>query len=164
MRSRAVAGAVLILLGLLNLAVVRTAVGGEIAPLIIGSAFLVWFAFSQSYGLLIPGAIMTGIGLGIVFDTMRPFGAEPVLIGLGSGFVAIYVIDRLMGNRRSGGWWPLIPGGIILLVSFEEILYRSLLRDWWPLGLVLLGLILIAKGPRGSSRQESPAARDNNHS
>lgn len=161
MRNRLVAGGVLIVLGVITLAVTRFARSDVIAPLVIGSAFMVWFAFSQSYGLLIPACIMTGIGAGVVFDSMYRGVNEPVLLCLGLGFIAIYVIDRLMGNRRPGGWWPLIPGGILLLVGWQALFVSEILQMWWPLALVIIGLILVLRQPRvpsGPDRSSGPEA------
>src|SRR5690625_331435 len=128
MRSRLVSGGLLIFLGLLFLAVNRLSVGPEIIVAIIGSAFLVWFAYTQEYGLLIPGAILTGLGLGIVVEGVTDPEGGFVLLGLSSGFLSIYVVDRLMGNRQSGRWWPLIPGGILFVIGFSLIIEGT---RWW---------------------------------
>lgn len=152
MRSRVVAGSVLVVVGIITLAVTRLTIGGEIVPLIIGSAFMVWFAVTQSYGLLIPACILTGIGLGVVMESVYAGRNEPVVIGLGLGFIAIYAIDRLMGAARQGGWWPLIPGGILLVVGWQNLFYSQTLRLLWPVALVLIGLVLVFQGPRGASQ------------
>lgn len=152
MRSRLVAGAVLIVLGILTLFAARLAETGDLIPLFIGSALMVWFAFTRSYGLLIPGCIMTGIGAGVFVESVyRPI-SDPVVIGLGVGFVAIALIDWLMGKRRSGGWWPLIPGTVLLLVGIQDTAVSDLLWHGWPIALVVLGVILLLQGPKAPGR------------
>lgn len=160
MRSRVVAGAVLIAVGILNFAMTRLVGSGEMVPLIIGSGLMIWFAFTRSYGLLIPASIMTGIGLGVAIEDSYVGRNEPVVIGLGLGFIAIYVIDWLMGNRRQGGWWPCIPGGILLLVGFQELFYSDIITRWWPLALVVLGILLVMQRPRTPSSKQVSQGED----
>lgn len=80
--------------------------------------------------------------------------SDPVVVGLGLGFVLIWVIDRVFTRRGPrGSWWPLIPGSILLLVGIAESLGN--VADVFPFvlgaGLVILGVVVIVRGTRGSS-------------
>ena len=82
---------------------------------------------------------------------------QGVLLGLGVGFLAIYIIARLY--ERESHWWPLIPGSILTFIGIpktEEI--WAFMRSNWPLILVAIGLlILIGAFRRGSEPEPQPA-------
>ena len=60
-----IAGIILIALGLLFLAAqFFEGVGDAVVLLLIGGAFIYGYFSRQQYGLLIPGGILTGLGLG----------------------------------------------------------------------------------------------------
>ena len=104
-------GVILIAIGSAIAAITWFGASGEIIVLGIGVVFLVAYAVNRSYGLLVPGGILSGLGLGILAQPLVPssYSGAPVLLGLGAGFVAIYVIDQLV-TRSVSRWWPLIPG------------------------------------------------------
>ena len=141
-----VAGIVLILLGALFLLGQWLNVGGEGVVAMIGLAFLAAYAFTRQYGFLVPGGIMTGLGIGIIYeDRLRAEGA-PVLLGLGLGFISIYVISRVRG-RMPADWWPLIPGGVLtvigLFLAAGQTGLLGAVGRWWPLVLIAIGLYII---------------------
>ena len=141
-----VAGIVLILLGALFLLGQWLNVGGEGVVAMIGLAFLAAYAFTRQYGFLVPGGIMTGLGIGIIYeDRLRAEGA-PVLLGLGLGFISIYVISRVRG-RMPADWWPLIPGGVLtvigLFLAAGQTGLLGAVGRWWPLVLIVIGLYII---------------------
>jgi hypothetical protein len=123
------------------------------AFLVVGGAFLVWYFYRRRYGLLIPACILLGLGLGEVGDWSGVDFHDFSAAGLGVGFIAIYVIDRLY--RGSSPWWPLIPGGILLvrsLVSRNSGVHRYI-EVGWPLVLVIVGLLVLA-GAFGRRRHD----------
>ena len=138
---------VLIVLGALLLIGNFIRVQGTPIILIIGLVLLAaYFASQRQVAFLIPGCILTGLGVGIIFTNlpnlaMRESGSM-VLLGLGLGFLVIPLFDR-------GHWWGLFPGGILFLIGGAIFLadYGILLTwqvlefigAWWPLVLVLLG-------------------------
>jgi hypothetical protein len=56
------------------------------------------------------------------------------------------VYKRQSRDAAKALWWPLIPGGILLLVALvvlaEEGIGADLLR-WWPLLLIGAGLVMV---------------------
>lgn len=155
-RGGIVAGAILILIGVAALA--HQLIGGFGDSLIlfaIGGAFLAGYFTRRNYGLLIPGCILLGIALGSVGEetvfTVGDFGA----IGLGMGFLAIYLIDLAYSGETH--WWPLIPGGVLVasgIAQASEAL-QTLLSVGWPLILVLVGLVILAGATGLTGRDES---------
>jgi hypothetical protein len=145
-----VAGIILITLGVLFLLGQSLDVGGEAAVALIGAAFLIAYALTRQYGFLVPGGIMTGLGLGIIFEDRVNAGGAPVLLGLGGGFLLIYVVSVLRG-RMPGDWWPLIPGGILsaigLMLAANATGALAVVGRWWPLLLVLVGLYFVLRRP-----------------
>jgi hypothetical protein len=160
-RGRLVTGSILIFLGL-GLFALQFTSGFSTALLffLIGGVFVASYLFTRGYGLLIPGGILMGLGLGQVGQSSNSifsfegFGA----VGLGIGFCSIYVIDLIYRGRTS--WWPLVPGLILIITGMASISAAAsqLLSVGWPLLLVLVGLLVLAGafGLGGSSR----AARD----
>ncbi|MBN1484178.1 MAG: hypothetical protein JXA37_05605 [Chloroflexia bacterium] len=144
-RRRIIGGTILILLGIAFLAQQFIHGLGDSAFLfIIGGAFLVAYFVRQAYGLLIPGCILVGLGLGSIGENTFIGVGDFSALGLGIGFIAIYVIARIY--QGDSHWWPLIPGGILILVgvaSLTENLGR-IFSVGWPLLLVLIGLLLLA--------------------
>lgn len=147
-RAGIVAGAILVALGLALLAG-RFVPGfaGELVVLGLGGAFLALYFYTRQYGLLVPGGVLTGLGLGIV--AQRTFGPQSVTIGLGIGFVLVWVFDRLY--TRASNWWPLVPGGILTAAGLAAAVpslgrYADVL---WPLVLLVVGAVLIVMALRG---------------
>jgi len=145
-RSRIFSGLVLIILGLslsgINL---LDGIGQKNILLIIGGLFIAWYFYNNAYGLLIPGCIMAGMGLASVGNHHFWNSPNNTQLGLGIGFIAIYVIDRLHTGKSH--WWPLIPGGLITLSALGNDAFgikigMALFR---PVVLILLGLWIIGK-------------------
>lgn len=116
--------------------------------LILGLGFLGAFFWSRNYGWLVPGGILTGLGTGIVLNSLvrNPpgnFEAVLFLVPFGLGFILIWILEVLF--LGTGKWWPLIPGGILILIGIAagvgglalDIL--KFLGTWWPLILILIG-------------------------
>lgn len=150
-----VLGLILIAIGAALMVAITTGVGGEVIVLTIGLGFLIAYAATRLYGLLIPGAILTGLGTGIVVAAQGAPG-ESVVLGLGIGFVVIAVVDVFVGNARSGWWWPLIPGGVLTTVGALTI---SGLEEFGayivPSLLILIGLVLLFRWRPSRTRPEA---------
>jgi hypothetical protein len=154
-RRRMSAGLILIVIGLGFYLVNRIeGIGEEAILLIIGAAFLVAYLVRNNYGLLIPGCILLGLGVGSLgSDSFMSFG-DSEMLGLGFGFIAIFIISWL--KERKSHWWPLIPGGVLLIMAIPRTQgFFEYLWQHWELILVIIGaLILIGafrdKGESGS--------------
>jgi len=151
-RSQIAAGAVLVMIGIVVLALQYFAGPGRaIVLLLAGGSFIATYFYSEIYGLLIPGGILCGLGLGMLGEWWGASVRDPNAVGLGIGFVAIYVIARLFRHRAH--WWPLIPG-VILIGSgvgarFGDV--GHVLWRWAPAVLVILGIVIVVRAMRGSS-------------
>lgn len=145
-KGKIFSGIVLILLGLsisgINL---FAGFGQNTILLLLGGLFIAWYFYSNSYGLLIPGCILVGIGLGSVGSHHFWFSPHNSQLGLGIGFIAIYFIDRLHTGKSH--WWPLIPGGIITITALSQgtLGLRHIFHIGWPVILIILGIWIIGK-------------------
>jgi hypothetical protein len=113
---------------------------GNVVLLLIGGVFLyAYFTTKPAYriGFLIPGSILTGLGVGVLLENApifgNMFGSGIVPLFLGLGFVLIWFFER----RH---WWALIPGGVMILAGLSSVLRIGAL---WPIVLVILGVYLL---------------------
>lgn len=149
-RRGLVPGLVLIGLGILMLLGQFVHLGGGVFLVGLGLVFLILYAGTRSYHFLIPGCILVGLGVPIAFGEANLVQGEQyggwIVAGLGLGFCAIWVIDKLF--TRVSSWWPLVPGVILLLIGSGIVLTAqgllspqvlSLLENWWPVILVAIG-------------------------
>jgi hypothetical protein len=143
-RKYLLTGAVLIVLGL-GVFVLQYARGfGEAVPfLAIGGLFVAGYLYRGTYGLLIPGGILLGLGLGSIAERAMPASVDFDAIGLGVGFMAIYVIALVYAGGSH--WWPLIPGVVLIIagIAAGDRSLEHLLWQGWPLILVVLGILLL---------------------
>jgi hypothetical protein len=145
--NRALAGAVLIVLGLGLVALQIVGGMGDAAALfLVGGVFVFFYFARRVYGLLIPGCILLGIGLGRVGAAGGFAVGDLEPIGLGVGFLAIYLIDSIYRGRSH--WWPLVPGLILTLSGIARLSAdaQRLLAVGWPILLIVAGLALLAGG------------------
>jgi len=151
-KARLTPGIILIVLGiiffLINLDILsmRTLWPGFV--LIIGLGFLCsYFASRRNYGLLMPGSILTIIGLLFFYCAFCGWDAMaylwPIfLIAPAVGLFLMYVF----GRRETG---LLIPSGILAVLG---IIFLSLSPEtgvFWPVLLIIMGLIIVILGQRG---------------
>lgn len=163
MRAQRVVGLVLVFSGVALLGVFQLSIPAAIAPALVGAALLGAFALTRSYGFLVPGGVLTGLGIGLLVETRQGTGGA-VPIGLGAGFVFVTLLDHLSAGGRSGRWWPLLPGGVLLVIGLAQYLEsRGILvplARWWPALLVIAGVWRLYRQRR--ARQRVPASlRDN---
>jgi hypothetical protein len=147
-----ITGAILILVGLVLFVLqMSTGITVSIMFLVGGAVFIAAYFNKQTYGLLIPGCILIGMGLGQLGDEYVDFIHSPNYVGLGLGFLAIFAVDKL--KRGSSPWWPLIPGFILLVMGLEtnRLNMGTLFSKGWPLALVVVGLLYLSGrlGSRG---------------
>ena len=117
--------------------------------------FLVWGSLTRNGGLLIPGGVLAGIGLGAILVT-GPYASLPdektggvFLLAFAAGWVLITLLSAVF--TRCVMWWSLIVAGIlsvvgaVLLVGGVALEALALLGKLWPLALVGVGAWLILR-------------------
>ena len=167
-RSRAVSPAlVLIGLGALFLLWQLISPTGALPLLILGGVFTGVALGGAVRGLIIPGAILLGLGGGVLAAALLghvsgAYSGAAVVGGLGLGFWMIPVLDRLR-NPLSGAYsWARIPGTILLgiaaflaLIGTASVSVRvlGLLFQYWPVLLIVggLGFFVASRRRRGPS-------------
>ena len=159
-RNRWLSGVALIVIGVLLLAgqFIKLPSFGQLFLPALGLVFILWGIFTRSGGLLVPGGILTGIGVGTYLsETLALEGeAEPgiFLVVFGAGFALITLLSVLFTPDKH--YWALIPGGILaligaaLLVGGASLDILEAVGKVWPVALILLGVYVIFKKQRTS--------------
>ncbi len=143
-------GVILIAVGVTLFAVQLLHLDADVIVMVIGLVFATAFAGTRRYGLLVPAGILTGLGFGILLEDFGVRG-EPVVLGLGLGFLAIFGADLLTsGARAPGRWWPLIPGTILIVIAGAESTFgpegARFIEQGWPILLIAAGAWLLLRG------------------
>lgn len=141
---RVVAGVLLIVVGAGMLALqLLEGVGRGSWLLFLGGLFIAAYVYRRSYGFLVAGCILLGVGVGQVGEDLLDLGSGVGSVGIGLGFITIYLIDR--ANRRSAPWWPLIPGGILVVTGLSDLgePIAGIMDYVWPAALIVIGLALV---------------------
>jgi hypothetical protein len=132
-------------------------------PLVIGLGLLAVFLVTRAYIALIFGAILTGVGAGLLVADLLP-GTEDdgpgAVLGLASGFIGIWVVSWLTGLKEHH-FWPLIPGGILLLVGIGltlDLFENDLSRWVVPAIIVGIGVLVMVVGYLRMSRESGTTA------
>ncbi len=168
------AGVALLGLGGALLALERLDSGTHLSLLLIliGGLFVAGYLYRRAVGWLIPGSLLLGIGGGLVLEehcsgpfsdcySPGPFddGAGAAL-GLGLGFLLIHVVSLLY--ERKNRWWPLIPGGFLVVASLPAVVWRNDavddVLDFWPVAVMAVGVILLVRAV-AARRKEAEARR-----
>ncbi len=144
--GRLIAGAGLVIAGIGLFALEAVDGAGDAAVLLaIGAVFMALYFMRRLYGLLVAGSIILGVGLGQLLERLSDLSGDVNVIGIGTGFVGIYLIDRL--THDSAHWWPLIPGGILLVIGISSVAGAS--ADLvFPALLVVAGVALVVGAGR----------------
>jgi hypothetical protein len=156
-RNTMVGGALLVAIGLLVLLVqnVQAETLGLLFLPALGGLFLIAGIIGRQVGFIIPGGILTGIGLGVIFTQNAQIAVTETaqggvfFIGFALGWLLITVLSKLFTSETQ--WWALIPGAIMALIGGGLMLGGAALNvlefagRWWPLILVALGLVIIVR-------------------
>jgi hypothetical protein len=147
---RIAAGVILIVFALASLLQRWLDIGNYIV-LVLGLGMLIWGSVSCRTGWIIPGGVLTGIGLGILAEeghwfiaTVDQGGVFLVCFALGWFLIAL-----LTGIFTRTQWWALIPGGVMAIIGGGILVTNGAVR-WQDLNLVYaivlfcVGLFLVA--------------------
>jgi hypothetical protein len=166
-------GAMIILLGILALLATLTesVFIGEAMVLSIGLAFVAWGTLARQPGLMIPGGILSGIGVGVLLSQYVFAGASGEVQGgvitlcMGLGFLLIMPLQQYLTAVDRFSWWPAIPGGILSFVGLSLLLggvgltALSWLGRLWPLALIIAGAVILYRA-LGIRQQRADATSD----
>lgn len=156
-RGRIVAGGVLLAVAVLSLAgqYFPRVVTGQLFPALLGVAFIVWAALGRASGLLIPGGILVGVGVGAWLQSL--YGPAAFLLSLAGGFLLISVLSLALFGAAKGRWWTVWPAlglsiAAIITGGGPEVreFFRNL-RDVWPWVLIVIAGGLLWSGSRRST-------------
>jgi hypothetical protein len=123
----------------------------------LGLIFLAWGLMTRKTGLLIPGGVLAGLGLGAyLVESPFAFLGDPakggvVLLGMAAGWGLISLLSLI--TEGNGKWivWPLIPGGILALLGGTLMAGQPGLQvleyvgKGWPVVLIAIGLYLLLR-------------------
>lgn len=123
---------------------------GSILALAIGLAFLVSWLINRRTSALYVGTIITALTLPDVLAAAKIIdgGEGWGTLFLGIAFLAIAIV-RAVGR---GGWgWQLVIGGLLALTGSSTVArhvpgFPEIGHYAWPLALIALGVILVARG------------------
>ena len=118
---------------------------GNYVVLLLGLGMMVGGSVSRRTGWIIPGGILTGIGLGIL--TMEgPWRLPAVdqngifLVCFSFGWFLITILSAIFTCTQ---WWALIPGGIMALIGGSVLVANGSIR-WLDLNLVYATILIVA--------------------
>jgi hypothetical protein len=109
--------------------------------------------------LAIPGSIVTTVGMLLMYtnNTGRwEIWAYAWTLILGSVGFGLLLASRFgaadQGAGRVGGWLLAIgaAGFVLMGAVFEGLIFRRYFTRWWPVGLVLLGVVVLFTARRES--------------
>lgn len=118
----------------------------------LGLLFIIWSIVSKESELLIPGGIIEGLDLGIVFVTLFKGISEPskgglFFIGFALGWLLIVILSKVIFKKNV--LWPLIPSillsifGFIIFLGEKGLNILKNLNFIWPYLLIFAGVIVI---------------------
>src|SRR6266498_638549 len=123
-----------------NVAPLRLEFEGGMVLLTIASCFLFFSFWKRIYGLMIPGAILAGLSVGVTFADVTD--GVSVLWGLALGFLSIFFLGRALFKQSNP--WPVIPA--VILFAVGTIVAAANLPGLFVGGLVWMPLLLVGAG------------------
>jgi hypothetical protein len=148
-----------VLLGLGIFALAQRFLGpdwNQLVVLAIGVALIVAAFASRTWGMLVAGCVLTGLGSGVVARSLVDFDragrAGIFLVCFGAGWFLLWILSAVGFKRRDS--WAMIPGGALLLVGLTQLFHPDLkfyLRiafDLWPYAAIAAGIGLLLLSAR----------------
>jgi hypothetical protein len=161
-RGGLTAGIILIVIGL-GLLASRFLSLDNLFPLGLGMIFILAGVLKRSAGLLIPGGIISGVGLGIVVTQngllagMGVFDSGALmLLCMAVGWFSIIVLSKLFTDETQ--IWPVFPGGAmavigsLMLMGANGLEVLKFLGSYWPAVLILIGISVMVQAWREQTK------------
>lgn len=157
-RGRLVAGGVLLAVALAALAAPYLPPGfaGRAFLPFLGVAFIVWAALTRKCGLLVPGGVLLGVGIGAWLQAS--YGPAAFLFSLAGGFLSISLLSVLIFGPKTRNGWTIFPAGGLVFAGVvvsggpEVRDFLRTMQHYWPYALIVVALALIVsalRGPKG---------------
>ncbi len=121
--------------------------------LAVSLVFLFWGTIKKMIGLVIPGTLISTMGVGVFTawnELQKPEALQStgtMLVWFSLGWILVTIFNRIIHKKFT--WWPLIPGGIMLTVGAGLYLGGNpenavgFLGNTGSVALILLGVYLI---------------------
>lgn len=164
-KGKSIFGIFLIFAGAFLLLERLNLIDGDLFMLLLGAAFIAaYFANQYSIGFLIPGSILTWLGV-YSFLMEQPFwdakdihAGGLLFLALGLAFFTMF-LHTLFKEKGAARFWPLYPGlGLILfaiIVEFEFNFipeeYMGYIKTYWPGLIILTGVIVLLTSGKNKS-------------
>ena len=156
-RGPLIGGIILIVIGILALLSQLEILAGKGVYFVpaLGVIFLAWGLLTRTFGLIIPGGILSGVGLGTVLLQGPLAGQNELaqggafLLVFAAGWVLIALLSKF--TAESFQWWPLIPAGImgaiggLLMAGETGLQILKVIGYAWPLALIAAGAWIILR-------------------
>ncbi len=161
-------GILLIFAGLYLLLERLCLIDGDIFLILLGVTFIsLYFATKRPLGLLIPGSILTWLGLYalLIENNYLPFLEEYegglLFFALGLAFCTIFFHTYFCGSKGYQ-FWPLFPSlGLILFAiivefefSFIPSKYIFFIETYWPVLFIVLGVVFLIFSNKKKTKSE----------
>lgn len=129
----------------------------------LGVFFLLVGVATRSVGPIIPGGILSGIGLGTLF-VAGPLKIEGVddggvfMLAFAAGWAVITLFSAVFTSKTQ--WWPLIPGGIMAIIGAGVLFggvfmqFLALIGKIWPVALIIMGVYILWHTNQNKSIQD----------
>ncbi len=138
-----IGGLVLIAVGVLMLGTYVLPDIGLYVVLALGLVFLAAFAFTRAYGFLVPGGILTGLGVGVALTpyVIQGMTTGALVVGaLAIGFAAVGILAYVL-HLDEAHPWPFIPAAILGTVALFLALGQPDALRWLSI-LVAVAMII----------------------
>jgi len=152
-----VAGAILVIIGVLTLVFQFGGFPPIALPMLLGLIFLAWGLITRTTPLLIPGGVLTGIFAGAALLEGPLAGAsDPTRGGIflatfAGGWVLISLLSLVTAGPHKWWSWPLYPATILTLIAVALLAGDAGLKALeyagyaWPIVLIAAGAWLILR-------------------
>jgi hypothetical protein len=125
----------------------------------LGGFFLLWAIFSGTGGLAVPGSILAGIGGIFYYQSLTGdweswsfiWALIPAFVGV--GIIIGGIIDQNYKEAFSGGLILLLISGILFFAFGSAFGLQPEITKYWPVLLIVLGLIALARALFSSKRK-----------